>query len=652
MRDSLRTIVLNLLAAFFLSSIAFAAELHFNETFEDNRRKWRIGKTGETTVSIERGLLRVSNDEREVVRFHSTGMKIDYDGTRNLDTSIQTRYRRGALDGFFGVMLHSTVDESEYVRIMMNEMGEVFADGKLNDRYLSHLRQTRLDAYRSGVLNTIRFRKVGNDGFIFLNDVVIAILSLGDLKGMQFRPILQSEMIADYDNLRIQYLDDREGEKDVPRLFAEYNAFKKNLAVVAEPLVETFEDNRKGWLPVAAARHWTGKIDEGRFLVETRFPKAERSLIRFAKGNLDTTRDYEMSVRLRYLQGADNKFIGLVWGVPDQGGGRTVFGLSGNRAYVVRYHNTMRWGDVIPWTKSDLLHETDWNTLMARKVGSKMFYYVNETLIGESGVPRWFGPWLGLDVGNGVLAEFDSLEIRYIDQPQDVREYMGKKFEEDWREQQIANGPELIPVLETFENNERDWLYIESGSDWTALISEGGLVWENRNRGKGTQGTSARIPINTHADFELTLDLELVEGSQRREYGFEWGRGESFAFKFAISGDGHFFFSKAGDRSQRIPWTKSDFIKTSGTNRLTARKIENTYYLLINGGIVAERKSGLFTGERVYLLTGGEMKVRFERFELKYPKLSEVDSNTEKSGYEKMLEESEVIFRRSGVVAK
>ncbi|MBT3311421.1 MAG: hypothetical protein HN737_06050 [Desulfobacterales bacterium] len=124
----------------------------------------------------------------------------------------------------------------------------------------------------------------------------------------------------------------------------------------------------------------------------------------------------------------------------------------------------------------------------------------------------------------------------------------------------------------TFGNGVRKGKIINGYYEWKSLkTGENPLTWR----------TTA---INENKDFEIEARIKYKEGEDDNSNCLIWGRNDdSKRFRFGFSGNGQYKIDKYDGQWTTIsPWKESSFVNKRSYNKITIRKIANTYYFFLN----------------------------------------------------------------------
>ncbi|NOU17827.1 MAG: caspase family protein [Bacteroidales bacterium] len=97
------------------------------------------------------------------------------------------------------------------------------------------------------------------------------------------------------------------------------------------------------------------------------------------------------------------------------------------------------------------------------------------------------------------------------------------------------------------------------------------------------------ILINPNSDFEIEASIKFVKGNDNAFIGMCWSRKDvKNYYLFGFSGNGYYRVNKLIN-DEWVPilkWVKSPLVKTKDYNKLTIRKVDNTYCFFLNEELV------------------------------------------------------------------
>lgn len=169
----------------------------------------------------------------------------------------------------------------------------------------------------------------------------------------------------------------------------------------------------------------------------------------------------------------------------------------------------------------------------------------------------------------------------------------------------LSNDKKQLIFIENFTNMTNDWLLGIRENVWRESIEKGYLYFESlENKAKEDY---IKVPLHSDIDFEIETSIMYVKGDNTKAYGIQWGKSleTNFQYDFLCSGNCQFTIDKfTGEFHDYVPFTKTKLLQKAKFNRLTIRKIADTYYFFINHSLVHEMPYEPLFGEYIGLQVG------------------------------------------------
>lgn len=169
---------------------------------------------------------------------------------------------------------------------------------------------------------------------------------------------------------------------------------------------------------------------------------------------------------------------------------------------------------------------------------------------------------------------------------------------------------------EDFSNNNNNWIK-ENSKNISLTVADGYFIINNTSS-KPYYYLEKDVSIDYESDFEIECIFEF-NSETSNDYSLLWGgekKKNNLGFmEFVISKKGFYRISKfeVNDWKDYTQWTKSNLIKPQA-NKLTVRKIDNTYFFFINEEIVHTMKYEKSIGSKVGFQTNSSSKLKINKF--------------------------------------
>jgi hypothetical protein len=395
------------------------------------------------------------------------------------------------------------------------------------------------------------------------------------------------------------------------------------------PFVDEFDATGHDWNSDTPT--WIAKISDGRFTCENLTPNAGYLNWVARHLPLDAGRDFEVSTRVKMLDGTPAVYAGIIWdgGAAEK---KRFFDISSDGTYRIYNFEKGAWDQTHDRFPSKHIRKTEDNDLTIRVIGDRVYYFINGAAVEATDFPRPADAWVGLMTPAGCTNSFDRFEVRYLDGPPAERAANARKYEAEAKAALIAAGPPLEEFIERFDDNSRNWPFIKAGDGWSAKIENGMLEWDNPQK-QGKQRTYISRPINPAADYELSFRARQLTGevslisiiwncNSNSTTGLEFGFGTNGYYTVAAYNPGKF--------SELVPWVQTNVVKPKDFNELRVRKLDQTLFLFINGQLVADAPARDVRGDQFGIGVSFGMKVAFDEIRVSYPTLTAEQVTAEK----------------------
>lgn len=131
------------------------------------------------------------------------------------------------------------------------------------------------------------------------------------------------------------------------------------------------------------------------------------------------------------------------------------------------------------------------------------------------------------------------------------------------------------------------WLLGIEEDSWLENIEDGKLFFQSLC--EKPKEDVIPIIIDHNRDFEIETSIKLVKGDMDKGYGLQWGKSASPVqqYDFFITGSGQFTIDKYdGEFTDFKPFTVSEHVNRATFNKITVRKLNDTYYFFLNEKLV------------------------------------------------------------------
>lgn len=592
-------------------------EVPFLEDFKNNRNDWPwIGNESASESKIKRGTLLWKNKSDDPDSYQKTYLETDLDDRRDYRLSISLRYVEGDRSADFGVQWMRSDDPTTYHEMRLNADGRFFARTWKDNSAQTLVEATILENLNADDFNELTVEKIADTVYFSANGRFIGHAPANPATGRNIALTVFPGATVAFDKLQVSYLEAQEANS----IRESYVSFLRSHPEKAVVLDEPFDDNRNNW-PFLGERDSTFiEIADGTLFYEN-FDLDGTNMQTSIPIALNSDLDFAIDAELKLESGTDNRAYGLAWG-RGENSARHYFGLSGDGSYIIDVYDGSNWLLDSSWVPNPSVVNTsgESNRISVRKIGSTVFCLVNDQAVADYPFTELYGSMIGVFLPQGSAIEADSIQARYLTEPQADRQLQATRLVEDIYAYRLGIGPELRDLSETFDDNRNNWPWIEEDDKTAKRIEDGRLYFENKTDSYFI--TTLNRAIHPTADFELSTTVRYVSGARNNLVGLRFGRtsGGRDDISFGIAFDGHYILGAQhqGKWESLIPWTKSNLIKQDADNQLALRRVQDTFFLFINGTLVADYPAQELPGPFQSVIVSGGIAASFDDFALRY----------------------------------
>jgi uncharacterized repeat protein (TIGR01451 family) len=163
------------------------------------------------------------------------------------------------------------------------------------------------------------------------------------------------------------------------------------------------------------------------------------------------------------------------------------------------------------------------------------------------------------------------------------------------------------------------WLLGIEENSWSESIEDGHLVFQSLT--DKAKEDLLPVIIDQKRNFEIETSIRFVEGKMDKGYGLQWGKAINplKQFDFLLTGSGHFTIDKyTGDFKDYVPFTLSDKVNRYAFNKITVRKVADTYYFFLNEHLVHSMPFEPFFGNLLGFQVAENSTIRVDNIEIAY----------------------------------
>jgi len=176
-----------------------------------------------------------------------------------------------------------------------------------------------------------------------------------------------------------------------------------------------------------------------------------------------------------------------------------------------------------------------------------------------------------------------------------------------------------VVLNDDFSKFSNYWLLGIEENSWSESIEDGHLVFQSLT--DKAKEDLLPVIIDQKRNFEIETSIRFVEGKMDKGYGLQWGKAINplKQFDFLLTGSGHFTIDKyTGDFKDYVPFTLSDNVNRYAFNKLTVRKVADTYYFFLNEKLVHSMPFEPFFGNLLGFQVAENSTIRVDNIEIAY----------------------------------
>lgn len=402
--------------ALVLAAGAPAADLSlpFNEDFDDNRHNWSgLGEHDAYACKIEGGKLTYENLSPEALAWRLPVIPLRFPVSGNYEVRARIRLVSSPSTRVYGLTLGEDPVKNERSDFVLSDHG-TFLVQRIREagKYDLFAPWTKTSAVKPGEFNELTVQRVEGRTFYSVNGQPVLATSEAILPGNRFGFIVPGGSTLEADFLRLRVLDDKEGG---PALRAKLEAAVMDYRIASGPprtdMIETFDNNARGWRGVTTGDAWSGVLVDG--VVRCDNKTAATHLLALAHP-VNYLGDHDLSMRVRITSTDPMHYVGLVWARSTSTLEGRIFSLSNSATYQLWGHKEDGSLNVaLPWRKTSAIKPGEYNSLRVRKLGRTTYVFINNQILADFALGEIDGGFIGLYVGANAKVDIDEFRVTY-----------------------------------------------------------------------------------------------------------------------------------------------------------------------------------------------------------------------------------------------
>jgi len=360
------------------------------------------------------------------------------------------------------------------------------------------------------------------------------------------------------------------------------------------------------------------RIENGYLFMESKIDKAKLIYMGFY---IDESRDYEIETNIKFVKGKPNTGHALLWGKdPDRDYG---FYFTGQQSYKISKYDG-GYVDFTPFQTNTIIKPNDYNKLTIRKIGAKMYFFINEELVHNMDSQPLFGQSIGLQVGGSSVIYVDDLVLSYLNEVktnkqktlapiEPLRPNSNVNMTYNW-----INTQNVTTFFDdNFSNNTNEW-GVGTTEDVFRSVEKGYYLFQCYI--ESYYSTTKSIIIDETRNFQIETAVKIAEGRDNIENGLIWGMLENSSYRFCFSKQGEFTIYKMDDGSvvDIVDYTPADNYYANDYNKLTVRKFNKNYYFFFNEILVHTAPFESLYGQKIGYLVAKKSTIQVDYLKIIY----------------------------------
>jgi hypothetical protein len=381
--------------------------LQYQEDFNNNSKNWSLRSEEEFIRTIQNGVLSLqSTVNRAKILFQPVEIN------ENLDYEIETSIKFVTGKENTGhALLFGKSSGSDFGFYYTNQGS--YKISKYDSEYKDYIDFTNSPFLKSNAYNKITLRKVGQNWYFFINEVLCHEMKSEPFFGNNIGFQVGGTSIIHVDYLYISYLEKQNRQSPNPSHVVSsisspgaYNWLKASQ--LTPVFIEEFVNNDKSW-GVGVTNDIKRSVEYGYYYFQAYIESFYSS---FKEIDIDATRNFQIEAAIKYIGGMDIYENCLYWGGSNNASFR--FGITGNGNYTAYKINSGNITDYVDYTPSSSVNKSGFNKLTVRKHSGNYYLFLNEILVHTMPFEPFFGQRVGFLVGKKSTIHIDYLKINYI----------------------------------------------------------------------------------------------------------------------------------------------------------------------------------------------------------------------------------------------
>lgn len=597
------TLAFIILSIFCISNTTAQSSYFYQQEF-NSKGAFITGNNSDRELRVSNGRYYFTQKNQESSYYVTSG-NIYLDKSKDFEMETSVQKISGEQNYGIGFMFDYK-DNKNYSEFDFSPNGYIRVAQVRDDKFNALKKWTKNSKVKTGnyAVNKLRVKKKGNLITFYINDSYVYSTSTASFIGNKIGVIIHRKQKISVDYFRIKYLNST----------TTTTTGKKSI------LFEGFTNNNRGWSTNDNEKA-SLKIQNGDYIFDHKRTFNGWSSSKEVK--IDTNRDFYIVASFKKLSGILDNGYGLTFGRLDNNK-EFNYVVSGNGSYGIwdwrdgKSYNLTSSNKT--WVNSDAIKTGNgvYNTLKIEKRGSKLNFYINNTLVESPYFKEFYGDRVGFVVYKQQKVAINYLSIMYLDKKE-------TDIDTDYDDTQdnISNytySDSGYHFSDQFNDNKNLW--DQSDNDKITYKIKNGKYYVAHKRTTKGYSTYDDVYVDTSKDFEIETKIDKISGVTNYAYGLMWGKKAGSSFRFYISSGGYYKIVRNVDSKEQIikKWTKSSYVNTGNgkSNVLKVKKENYKYKFYINGYYVSESDYEPFYGEDMGYVVFNKQKIGVDYLRIKY----------------------------------
>ncbi len=179
----------------------------------------------------------------------------------------------------------------------------------------------------------------------------------------------------------------------------------------------------------------------------------------------------------------------------------------------------------------------------------------------------------------------------------------------------MSSVPRQVIFRDDMDDNRNS--YLMGDVNFPTRFEYGYMYYQSTGGSSGAKWVSTYI--DQTKDFQIEMMLRYVSGEDNNFIGLAFGSvSNGDKHRFGIAADGHYTIDKrvGNDWVDLVAWTKSPLVKRYEWNKLTVRKVGQTYYYFLNETLVFQRPFEAFFGTQLGMYVNSNSTINIDYLEV------------------------------------